>query len=162
MVFLLELFFLFFAVTLLVVAFGRQSVKSFSFIFTSIILKALPFMLFGSLIGGLVEIFVSRERMTALLPKKHPWLAVFIAAGMGLVPLPAQIAFLLTGPMFDLKLLLMYQSLFRKRAIAVLAGFILIIILAGIHNGRKPAMKSSITVKQHGGEQRCFFPRLLR
>jgi uncharacterized membrane protein YraQ (UPF0718 family) len=35
----------------------------------------------------------------------------FIAASFqGLMPMPAQMAFLLTGPMFDLKLLLMYQS----------------------------------------------------
>jgi uncharacterized membrane protein YraQ (UPF0718 family) len=34
----------------------------------------------------------------------------FIAASFrGLMPIPAQMAFLLTGPMLDLKLLLMYQ-----------------------------------------------------
>jgi uncharacterized membrane protein YraQ (UPF0718 family) len=54
----------------------------------------------------------------------------FIAASFqGLVSVPAQLAFLLTGPMFDLKLLLMYQSLFRRRAIVVLTLSILAVIL---------------------------------
>jgi uncharacterized membrane protein YraQ (UPF0718 family) len=44
------------------------------------------------------------------------------------MPIPAQMAFLLTGPMFDLKLLLMYQSVFKRRAIVVLAS----LILAGV------------------------------
>jgi uncharacterized membrane protein YraQ (UPF0718 family) len=38
-------------------------------------------------------------------------------------------AFLLTGPMFDLKLLLMYQSVFTRRAIVVLASLILAAVL---------------------------------
>lgn len=51
----------------------------------------------------------------------------FIAASFrGLLPLPAHIAFLLTSPMFDLKLLLMYRTLFTRRAIFVLATTILV------------------------------------
>jgi hypothetical protein len=54
----------------------------------------------------------------------------FIAASFrGLMPPSAQMAFLLTGPMFDLKLLLMYQSVFTRRAIVVLASLILIAVL---------------------------------
>jgi uncharacterized membrane protein YraQ (UPF0718 family) len=50
----------------------------------------------------------------------------FIAASFqGLMPMPAQMAFMLTGPTFDLKLLLMYQSVFKRRAIVVLATLIL-------------------------------------
>jgi uncharacterized membrane protein YraQ (UPF0718 family) len=55
----------------------------------------------------------------------------FIAASFqGLMPMPAQMAFLLTGPMFDLKLLLMYQSVFKRKAIVVLATLILVGVLA--------------------------------
>jgi len=51
----------------------------------------------------------------------------FIAASFrGLLPMPAHMAFLLTGPMFDLKLLLMYRTLFTRRAIIILAGLILL------------------------------------
>jgi uncharacterized membrane protein YraQ (UPF0718 family) len=54
----------------------------------------------------------------------------FIASSFrGLMPLPAQMAFMLTGPMFDLKLLLMYQSVFRRKAIMILAALILIAVL---------------------------------
>jgi uncharacterized membrane protein YraQ (UPF0718 family) len=50
----------------------------------------------------------------------------FIAASFrGLLPMPAHLAFLLTGPMFDLKLLLMYRTLFTRRAILMLSGLIL-------------------------------------
>ncbi|MFH0730981.1 MAG: permease [Pseudomonadota bacterium] len=59
----------------------------------------------------------------------------FIAASFqGLMPLPAQMAFMLIGPMFDLKLLLMYQSLFRRRAIVVLAVLI-IAMVSGVSAG---------------------------
>jgi uncharacterized membrane protein YraQ (UPF0718 family) len=55
----------------------------------------------------------------------------FIAASFQeLMSIPAQIAFLLTGPMLDLKLLLMYQSVFRRRAIVALASFIFSTVLA--------------------------------
>lgn len=45
----------------------------------------------------------------------------FLAAGFrGLLPGSAQLAFLVLGPMFDLKLLLMYSGLFRLRLIVLL------------------------------------------
>lgn len=47
-------------------------------------LEAIPFMLLGSLVGGLIEAFVSRERMTSFLPQKG-WLTVYVAAGAGMV-----------------------------------------------------------------------------
>ena len=53
----------------------------------------------------------------------------FIGASFrGLVPVHAQMAFLLTGPMFDLKLLLMYRTLFTRRAIAALSVLILLAV----------------------------------
>ena len=57
----------------------------------------------------------------------------FIAASFrSLLPLPAQMAFLLTGPMFDLKLLLMYRTLFTRRAIIALSALILLCIFAAV------------------------------
>lgn len=53
----------------------------------------------------------------------------FIAASFrNLVPLSAQMAFMLIGPMFDLKLLLMYQGFFKKKAIIILSALILVIV----------------------------------
>lgn len=110
---------LFLAVALGVLALGRgaSGVPTLSLLFASIVLEALPFMLLGSLVGGLVETFVSRERMLALLPRRR-WLSVLVAAGLGVVfpvcecavvpvvrrlarkglPAPAAIAYLLGAP----------------------------------------------------------------
>ncbi|HVP10732.1 MAG TPA: permease [Phycisphaerae bacterium] len=96
------------------------AVRTLSLVFASIMLEAMPFMLLGSLIGGLIESFVSRERMTSLLPKRG-WLTVCLAAGMGILfpvcecavvpvvrrlarkglPASAAIAYLLGGPIVN-------------------------------------------------------------
>ena len=53
----------------------------------------------------------------------------FVAASFnGLVPMSSQLAFMLIGPILDLKLLLMYRTLFKKRAI-VLIGFSSLVIV---------------------------------
>lgn len=52
--------------------------------FVSIVLEALPFVLLGSLVGGLIEVFVSRDRLTALLPRSRT-LAIFVAGCLGIV-----------------------------------------------------------------------------
>lgn len=94
--------------------------SSLAIVFISIVLEAIPFMLFGSLVGGFIEAFVNRERMAKLLPTKG-WLTVCIAAGAGIVfpvcecavvpvvrrligkglPLSAAIAYLLGGPIVN-------------------------------------------------------------
>lgn len=112
-------FFLAVAVFFLPVKDGSGAFGSLAIVFVSIVFEAIPFMFVGALIGGLLEEFVSRERLTALLPRRG-WLTVCVA----------QMAFMLTGPMFDLKLLLMYRSVFRNRAIVVLASLVLVAVLA--------------------------------
>ncbi len=97
-----------------------SSLNSLAIVFISIVLEAIPFMLVGSLVGGFIEAFVSRERMASLLPRKG-WLTVCIAAGAGLVfpvcecavvpvvrrltskglPFSAAIAYLLGGPIVN-------------------------------------------------------------
>ena len=97
-----------------------SSLNSLAIVFISIVLEAIPFMLVGSLVGGFIEAFVSRERMATLLPRKG-WLTVCIAAGAGLVfpvcecavvpvvrrltgkglPFSAAIAYLLGGPIVN-------------------------------------------------------------
>ncbi len=88
--------------------------------FLAIMVEAMPFMLIGSLVGGLIEAFVSRDLVSrALVGRNHT--AVFIAAGLGVmfpvcdcaivpvvrrllgkgVPLSAGIAFLLAGPIVN-------------------------------------------------------------
>jgi len=114
---LLEWVFLVFAFAVLALGRKAPAVRTLSLLFSSIVLEALPFMLLGAFVGGLVETFVSRERMASLLPRRQ-WLAVLVAAGLGVVfpvcecavvpvvrrlarkglPVPAVIAYLLGAP----------------------------------------------------------------
>lgn len=99
---------------------GSAFVRTFALVFLSIVLEALPFMLIGSCVGGLIEVFVSRERLTACLPRRA-WAAAYVAAGLGTVlpvcecavvpvvrrltckglPLSAAVAYLLGGPIVN-------------------------------------------------------------
>lgn len=107
---------------LLVLPVGAASgpYRTLSIMFTSIVLEALPFMLLGALVGGLIEAFVSRERMASLLPKRG-LTAICVATGLGIVfpvcecavvpvvrrllgkglPFGAGIAYLLAGPIVN-------------------------------------------------------------
>jgi uncharacterized protein len=105
------------------------------------------YLVIGAFIAALAQTYIDRSSFLSL--SAAPVLSVvlmmalaillnlcseadaFIAASFrGLMPMPAQMAFLLTGPMFDLKLFLMYQSVFKRRAIVVLASLILAAVLA--------------------------------
>ena len=108
--------------TLILVIFFRKTpaFATLSITFVSIFLEALPFMLLGSLIGGFIEIFVSRDTLTRLLPDAN-WQSILLAAGVGIIfpvcecaiipvvrrlfqkglPLGAGIAFLLGGPIVN-------------------------------------------------------------
>jgi uncharacterized membrane protein YraQ (UPF0718 family) len=130
--------------------------NTLAIIFVSIVLEAIPFMLFGSLVGGVIEAFISRERLTTLLPKKG-WLTVLVAAGAGTffpvcecavvpvvrrlvgkgLPTSAAIAYLLGGPIvnpivaastalayaFDWRIVVLRLAL--GYGIAVVIGFIM-------------------------------------
>ncbi len=102
------------------VAGNSPGVRTFALVFLSIVLEALPFMLIGSCVGGLIEVFISRERLTSFLPKRT-WAVTCTAAAMGLVfpvcecavvpvvrrlarkglPLSAAVAYLLGGPIVN-------------------------------------------------------------
>ena len=115
-----QLLFVLFAMGLLVFFRDRAQFQTLGIIFVSIVLEALPFMLLGTLFGGFIEVFVSREKITHWLPEGR-WWTVFIGAGIGIifpicecaivpvvrrllhkgVPLSAAIAFLLGGPIVN-------------------------------------------------------------
>jgi uncharacterized membrane protein YraQ (UPF0718 family) len=108
------------ASALLLLGNHHQSVKNLATVFVGIILEALPFMLLGSLAGGLIEVYISRERLIAWLPKSR-WLSTLAAAALGVVcpvcecavvpvvrrllgkgiPFPAAVAFLLGAPLVN-------------------------------------------------------------
>jgi uncharacterized protein len=56
----------------------------FSKAFLSVLFEGIPFLLIGSLISGFVDVHVSTERVTRMMPKS-PAAAIFAAALMGLI-----------------------------------------------------------------------------
>mgnify|MGYP005847143199 CR=1 FL=1 len=80
---LAEGIFIIVAVVLLVFWRETSAIKNLAITFVAIVFEALPFMLLGSFAGGLVEAYISRERMTQVIPTGKR--GVFIAAGLGFV-----------------------------------------------------------------------------
>lgn len=92
----------------------------FATVFLGIFIEAMPYLLFGTLISGVVEVFLDRELMARLISKRSVPAAIS-GALLGLVfpvcecgvipltrrlfhkglPLPAGIAFLLAAPVFN-------------------------------------------------------------
>ncbi|MEG2353460.1 MAG: permease [Clostridium sp.] len=58
--------------------------NSFGTIFLSIILEGFPFILLGTLVSSLIQVFVSGETISRILPK-NKFLGVLCAASMGIV-----------------------------------------------------------------------------
>jgi uncharacterized membrane protein YraQ (UPF0718 family) len=131
---------------------------AFRVVFVSIVLEAIPFMLVGSLASGLIEVFVSRERMTALLPR-NGWLTVCAAAGAGILfpvcecavvpvvrrligkglPLSAAVGYLLGGPIVNpivaVSTTLAYALNWRLAALRLVLGYA-IAVAVGLLMGR--------------------------
>lgn len=119
----LELGFIFFALILFVLR-GQPGWKpvigNISINFVALIIEAMPFMIIGSMAGGLIEVFLPQEKIGQYLTGRRT-MAVFLAGGLGLlapvcecaivpvvrrllrkgVPLGGAIAFLLAGPIVN-------------------------------------------------------------
>ena len=81
---LFELLFLACSLCMFLIAGKNPVVTSFATVFSGIVLEALPFMLLGSLAGGLIEVYISRDRLISRLPAKT-WQTVLAAAALGFV-----------------------------------------------------------------------------
>ncbi|APH05833.1 permease [Bacillus weihaiensis] len=101
-------------------SFFSDSLLTFNVIFISILLEALPFVLLGVMIAGMIQIFVSEEQISRLIPR-NKFLAIimscligalFPACECGIVPIVrrlvgkgmplfAGVGFLLTGPLIN-------------------------------------------------------------
>ena len=60
----------------------RSDTQVFSLTFLSIVFEALPFILIGALLSGLLEMFVSRRRMLSLIPRSR-FAQLLVGATMG-------------------------------------------------------------------------------
>ncbi|MGM0873786.1 MAG: permease [Bacillota bacterium] len=97
-----------------------ESLLTFNMIFISILIEAIPFVLIGVLIAGIIQVFVTENHIRRVIPK-NKFLAVFMSCFIGAlfpacecgivpivrrlvgkgVPLFAGVGFLLTGPLIN-------------------------------------------------------------
>ncbi|BBO92472.1 permease [Desulfosarcina ovata] len=134
------------------------ALNSLAIVFVSIVLEAIPFMLVGALVGGLIEAFVSHERLAAMLPK-NGWRTVCVAAAAGILfpvcecavvpvvrrlmgkglPFSAAIAYLLAGPIVNpvvaVSTALAYAFDWRVVALRLALGYVIAVII-GLVMGR--------------------------
>lgn len=97
-----------------------EYMKTFNMIFISIIIEAIPFVLIGVFIAGIIQVFVTEEHIRRLIPKNKVLAivtscligALFPACECGIVPIVrrlvakgvplfAGVGFLLTGPLIN-------------------------------------------------------------
>lgn len=87
---LLIIFLLVFHINFTVPRFGilslvdNKTLQSFSNIFISIVVDAFPFMVLGTLISSIIQIFISEETLAKIIPK-NKFLGLLFAATIGLV-----------------------------------------------------------------------------
>lgn len=143
---------------------GNAYLESFSVIFLSILLEALPFIMLGSFISSLIQIFISEDFITKLLPK-NKLIGLIMASLMGIVfpvcecaiipitkkllqkgvPLYMCITFMLAVPIANpIVLLSTYYAFSNQVSIVVLrgilgiAGAIIIGSITGYIQKKKP------------------------
>ncbi|OOM14275.1 permease [Clostridium saccharobutylicum] len=64
---------------------NREEIEDFATIFTSIILDAIPFIILGSFISAIIQIYVSEETIAKFIPKEGSILGYFEAALIGII-----------------------------------------------------------------------------
>jgi len=132
---------------------GTRAGQDMGVSFVSIILEAMPFVMIGSLLGGLFEVFVSREWVIRILPKRKIY-AVLLAGLLGLmlpvcecavipftrrlvrkgVPFSTAVAYLLAGPIINVLVgtatLMAYQWNWHIVAARMTFGYVVAVSVA--------------------------------
>ncbi|MBP3955006.1 permease [Gemmata sp. G18] len=104
------------------------------------------FLILGSVLAALARVYIT-EQQIEVISRDQPFLAIpammflavvmclcseadaFVAASFTKMHVSAKIAFLVLGPMLDLKLILMYTRVFRLRLIVTIATSVVIQVL---------------------------------
>lgn len=104
------------------------------------------FLILGAVLAAIAKMYVSPSQMAAL-SRDYPLLAIplmmllavlmslcseadaFVAASFKTMHISAKLAFLVLGPMLDLKLLMMYTRVFRTRLIITIVACVVIQVL---------------------------------
>jgi uncharacterized membrane protein YraQ (UPF0718 family) len=176
------------ATAMLVFYRSNPSFGTLAITFVSIVLEAIPFMLVGCLIGGLIEVYVPPQRVAAVLPagKRR---SIFLAAALGLVfpvcecavvpavrrllgkgaPLGAGIAFLLGGPIanpvvaastavaYGFRWSVVIERMVWGYGIAVAVGFLMDLVFArrGALLTPSGGRRRAVTSEAAGGKHRA-------
>jgi hypothetical protein len=146
---------------------GNSILSTFSIVFFSITIEAMPFMLIGSLISGIIEVFVSRERITALVPRNRA-LAILAAGFLGAiipscecaivpitrrlvrkgVPFSVALAYMIAGPIVNplvaASTAVAYIGDWGVVAIRVASGYIIAVLVGLIIHKVFPGKKALI------------------
>jgi len=152
-------------------------VRDLAINFVSIILEAVPFMMIGALIGGIIEVFVSPDFVQRVLAgRTRP--AVFVAAALGMifpvcecaivpivrrlinkgVPFPAAIAFLLGAPIVNpvvaASTWLAYRANWGMVTTRMVCGYVIAVsvalVLSAIFRNQSGALLSGGASCEHG------------
>lgn len=150
--------------------------KEFATIFISIVLEAIPFIILGSLISALIQVFISEERISRILPK-NKFIGVIGASLMGIffpvcecaivpiarrlikkgVPLSMAITFMISVPIVNPIVLLSTYYAFQDKPAMVLirGGFgllssIVIGLLIGVLEEGKNPLKEQLEFYNEG------------
>jgi uncharacterized membrane protein YraQ (UPF0718 family) len=170
------------AVALLVVGrttgWQRSTIDTLSIVFVSIVLEALPFMMLGSLVGGLIEVFLSREWVSGVLSKRR-WPAFLLAGLCGVVmpvcecaiipvtrrllrkgvPFAVAVAYLLAGPIVNPivagSTAVAYAWDWRVVGLRMACGYGIALVAAALMDVLFPGRSALRADKQHDHEHAC-------
>ncbi|MCX5641923.1 MAG: permease [Candidatus Omnitrophica bacterium] len=116
------------------VFFRSPAIQAFTVFLMAIVLEALPFILIGSVISGLIEVYLPEEAITRIFEKKNTLLLIPVAGLLGLalpicecgiipvirrllkkgVPFSVAITYMLTGPIINVTVLASTSLAFWK------------------------------------------------
>lgn len=141
------------ALALLPLLRSEKQMQTFATMFVSIVLEALPFVMLGSLVGGVIEVFLSREAVSKFFTGRTSS-AAFLSALMGLifpvcecavipvtrrllkkgVPFSVAIAYLLAGPIVNplvgLSTAMAYRWDWRVVLVRLGCGYVIAVVVA--------------------------------
>jgi uncharacterized protein len=178
---ILEALFLVYAMAILIHLGKGPYVRTLAITFVGIVLEALPFMLTGALVGGVIEVFVSEKRIASILPPGK-FRTVFLAAAMGMAfpvcecaivpvirrligkgaPLSAAVAFLLGGPIVNpivfFSTAVAYRMDLQIGAIRLVTGYVIAVGIGfamGALFSNTPALLQNCLQQGHNGCACC-------
>lgn len=158
-----------------------QSFLQLNTIFISILIEAIPFVLIGVLIAGVIQIFVTEEMLAKVMPK-NPFLAVIYGTLLGAlfpacecgivpivrrllqkgVPLHAGIAFMLTGPVINPIVLFStyvafgnnWDMMIYRGGLALIVSIIIGIILSYQYKDNQLLEKLDVNQHRHNSHEK--------